>query len=98
MLRIILILAAIYVLYKLIANDWFKRLKQRDKEEKEEVDRKVAAGEMAKDPECGVYVPIDQSISARDGDQIYYFCGYDCRDKFLRRLENGRKILDDGEK
>lgn len=97
MIRLILVCVAIYILYKLISNDWFKKLRKRDEEAKADIERKAAAGEMAKDPECGVYVPVDQSITVKDGDQIYYFCSYDCRDKFLRRLEAGRKTLDSGE-
>lgn len=95
MIKLILFLVGVYVLYKLIANDWFKKLKKREEEEKRETERGVEAGEMAKDPECGVYVPIDQAITVRNGDEIYYFCSYDCRDKFLNRLGAGRKTIDD---
>lgn len=57
------------------------------------MERKVAAGEMVKDPECGTYVSVDGNISVRDGDKVYRFCSYDCRDKFLQRLEEGGREL-----
>ena len=96
MIRIIIILAAVYFLYKIVSRDWLKKLKNDKEEERKETERKVAAGEMVKDPECGAYVAVDQAVTVRDGDNVYYFCGYDCRDKFLERLENRRKTLGQG--
>lgn len=78
----LILILAIYVLYRLFANDILKK-KRVDKEESAaDLERKVAAGEMVKDPECGTYVSVDGNISVRDGDKIYRFCSYDCRDKF----------------
>jgi YHS domain-containing protein len=89
----LLLVAAIYVLYRLFANDFLKKKESDEKEDAREMDRKVAAGEMVKDPECGVYISADAEVTVRDGDKTYRFCGYDCRDKFLRRLkEGGRQI------
>lgn len=94
MLRLLILLVAAYVIYRLFLNDFFRK-KKRDKKEREENDEKrVAAGEMVKDPECGTYVEIDSSISVRQGAKQYYFCSYECRDKFLARLESGRNLLD----
>lgn len=92
---IILGLAA-YVLYRLFANDWKKKLSKAD--DKTEMERKVASGEMVKDPECGAYVDKDCSITVRDGDSVHRFCSYDCRDAFLKRLENGGRVLPPREK
>lgn len=93
MWKLIILLVAIYALYKLFANDFFKKKKEMDKAEKEELERKQASGEMVKDPECGTWVSVDSSISVRDGDKVYHFCSYECRDKYLKALENGGKIL-----
>ena len=49
--------------------------------------------EMVKDPECGAYVAVDGSISVRDGEKVHRFCSYECRDKFLQRLEEGGREL-----
>ncbi len=89
----LLLIAAGYVLYRLFANDFLKKKKEDKLQEKAETERKVAQGEMVKDPECGVYVDRDSSISVRDGDAVYHFCSYECRDSFLKRLEQGGRVL-----
>lgn len=89
---LILILAA-YILYRLFANDFSKKKTENKAESAAEMERKVAAGEMVKDPECGAYVAVDGSVSVRDGDKVHRFCSYECRDKFLQRLEEGGREL-----
>ena len=84
---------AVYVLYRLFANDFLKKKKENAEDQAAEVERKVAAGEMVKDPECGTYVSVDGNISVRDGDKVYRFCSYECRDKFLERLQEGGRGL-----
>lgn len=91
MVKFIIIIAVIYIGYKLFANDFRKKKKDELKREQEETARQVEAGEMVPDPECGAYVAIDSSISVKDGPKTYYFCSYDCRDKFLKKLEAKRK-------
>lgn len=93
MWKFLFIILAGYVAYKLFAKDFMKKREASEREEKEERDRRIVAGEMVKDPECGVYVAVDSSISVRDGDRVYHFCSYDCRDKFLKRLEDGGRLL-----
>lgn len=93
MWKFIILLGAVYVLYKLFANDFIKKKKEMARAEKEEIERKQASGEMVKDPECGTWVSVDSSISVRDGDRIYHFCSYECRDKYLKALENGGRVL-----
>ena len=89
-----LILAvAVYVLYRMFANDILKKKQADKKEDTAEMERKAAAGEMVKDPECGAYVSVDDSITVRDGEKVYRFCSYDCRDKFLKRLQEGGREL-----
>ena len=90
MLKFVIILAVIYIGYKMFANDFLRKRKQDEKEQKEETDRKIAAGEMVKDPECGVYVALDDSVSVKDGNRTWYFCSYECRDKFLKKIDGGR--------
>ena len=93
MLKWLILIVAIYVLYRLFANDVLKKKKINTEESAADLERKVAAGEMVKDPECGTYVSVDGNISVRDGDKVYRFCSYDCRDKFLQRLEEGGREL-----
>ena len=89
---LILILAG-YALYRLFANDVLKKKKENKEDNAADLERKIAAGEMVKDPECGTYVAVEGNISVRDGDTIHRFCSYECRDKFLQRLEEGGREL-----
>ena len=76
----LLLVLAIYVLYRLFMND--RKKKSRDSvKEKEQM---VATGELVKDPVCGAYISPDSSVSVRDGETVHRFCSYECRDKFLR--------------
>ncbi len=88
MFKFILICIAIYFLYRLFANDFFKKKKVDAEKEKAENEKLIAKGDMVKDPECGTYILKDGAISVREGDKIWYFCSYECRDDFL----NKRKI------
>lgn len=89
---LILILAG-YALYRLFANDVLKKKKENKEDNAADRERKIAAGEMVKDPECGTYVAVEGNISVRDGETIHRFCSYECRDKFLQRLEEGGREL-----
>ncbi len=89
MWKFLIIILAGVVLYKLVTND---REKQ-DKNEQKDRARKIARGEMVKDPVCGTYVEREGAISVRDGGTVHVFCSYDCRRKFLEELEaKGREI------
>ncbi len=93
MWKFIILAAAAYLLYRLFANDFLKKKKDDEIADKKEREQKIAAGEMVKDPECGTWVAKDGSLTVRDGDAIHHFCSYECRDKFLKRLEAGGRVL-----
>lgn len=97
MIKLIIFAIAAYVVYRLFVNDFLNKKKAQKKMDQEEADRKIAAGDMVKDPECGVYVSVEDSITVRDGDKIYYFCSYDCRDNFLKKLGTGGHVLPEQE-
>lgn len=97
MFQLIILIVAIYVAWRLFSNDIRKKKRQSEVEAKKEENRKVNCGEMAQDPECGAYVAVDGSLTVRDGDRIYHFCSYECRDKFLKRLEAGGRLLPERE-
>lgn len=89
----LILILAVYALYRLFANDVLKKQKENKEENAAEMERKIAAGEMVKDPECGTYVSAEGNISVRDGEIVHHFCSYECRDKFLQRLEEGGREL-----
>ncbi len=93
MVKWIVLALACYILYRLFANDLFKKRQKEEKVDEKEMERKVAAGELVKDPVCGAYVSLDDSITVRDGEKTYHFCSYDCREKFLKQLEAGGRDL-----
>ena len=93
MLKWLILILAVYALYRLFANDVQKKQKENKEENAAEMERKIAAGEMIKDPECGTYVSAEGNISVRDGEIVHHFCSYECRDKFLQRLEEGGREL-----
>lgn len=95
-MKLLIIGVALFAAYKLFFND-FKRKKQgKSEEDGKERARRMAAGELIKDPVCGDYVSVDDSVTVRDGDKIYHFCSYECRDKFLKQLEQGGREIPGG--
>lgn len=87
MWKFVFIAIAAYFLYRLFANDLLKKSRQEEIEERCDREEKLAAGKMAKDPECGQWIDKNGAPAVRDGDKVSYFCSYDCRDKFLKKLE-----------
>ena len=81
MLKWILILAAVYMLYRMFESE----RRKKSAKAKQETQQLIATGELVKDPVCGAYVEAESAISARDGATVYHFCSYDCRDAFLRQ-------------
>ena len=46
---------------------------------------KTAGGEdMVHDPQCGVYLPRGDAVTARKGSETLHFCSEDCRRAFFR--------------
>lgn len=87
--KLLIIGVAIFFLYKLVTNDKGRRTKSDAKTR----ERKIATGELVKDPVCGAYVDADSAISVRDGKTVHRFCSYECRKQFLDELEDqGREI------
>lgn len=89
MLKLVLFALAAYALYRFFKNDSLRKKKREEMEEAEKTAEAVSSGDMVQDPECGAYVAVDDSISVRDGNRVYHFCSYECRDKFLKRLKSG---------
>lgn len=83
LLKFIIIGAALFFIYKLFMGDKKKKEMQQEKT----IKQKVASGEMVKDPNCGTYVDKDGAIRVREGEKVHVFCSYECRDKFIKKLQ-----------
>ncbi|MBO6002372.1 MAG: transcriptional regulator [Desulfovibrio sp.] len=77
-----------YVLYRLFMND----RKKQDEKKAAERERKIQSDEMVKDPVCGTYVDKSSAISVRSGDQVLYFCSYECRQKYIESVQEQKKL------
>lgn len=84
--KLLFLAAAIYFLVKMFQGD----SKQAQKEAKKTQETLIAKGELVKDPVCGSFVSLDDSVQARDGNKILHFCSYECRDKYLKQIEASR--------
>lgn len=93
LVKLLLIGAGLFILYKLFANDFLSKKKASSEKEAKATKKKKEAGELVKDQVCGTYVSIDDSITVRDGEKVHHFCSYECRDKFLKQLEDGGREL-----
>ena len=81
--KLLFFAAAVFFLWKMFQGDANKR-KQETKMERETL---IAKGEMVKDPVCGSFVSLEDSVRARDGEKTLHFCSYECRDKYLKQVE-----------
>ena len=81
MLKVVIIIAIAYMLWRMFESE--KRKKQE--KEQQEKDELIATGVVVKDPECGTYVDAESAIRVRDGAAVHCFCSYDCRDVFLKK-------------
>jgi hypothetical protein len=41
-----------------------------------------ASGPLKRDPVCGTYIPVDNSVRKSVNGEVLYFCSPDCRDKY----------------
>lgn len=82
MLKFLVIGIGLFLLYKLFMGDKKKKEMNAEKETK----RQVKAGTVVKDPVCGTYVSIDDSLRVRSGEEVHHFCSYECRDKYLKQI------------
>ena len=90
MWKVVILILAAYILYRMFIND-----KRRKESVKANVDKaRAKAGDLAKDPICGTYVSKENALTVRENDTVYYFCSYDCRDAFLKQ-KNAIDVTDE---
>ncbi|CAM2061563.1 Transcriptional regulator [Desulfovibrionales bacterium] len=82
MWKVIIFVAAGFLLFKLITNERRRAIKiKKDKNE-----NLIATGEMTKDLMCGAFVSMDSDIRVNNDGKVFHFCSYDCRDKYLKQI------------
>lgn len=82
MMKWLLIIAAVFILYKLFINDRRRRVAQEERKP----ESIKPTGEMIQDPVCGAFVSKDSDIRVRQGEAVHCFCSYDCRDKYIKQV------------
>ncbi|MFW5730844.1 MAG: transcriptional regulator [Desulfonatronovibrionaceae bacterium] len=83
MFKILILIAVGFILFKLLTNDKKKKVKDISKQH----EKMAADGIMVKDPICGTYVDKQSDIRVKHDHQVHCFCSYDCRDKYLKKIE-----------
>ena len=87
-IKVAIVALVCYVLYRLFMND-NKKKAEKDAEKKK---KRMESGEMVKDPVCGTYVEKDSAITVRNGEQTLYFCSYECRQKYIDKFTEQKKL------
>ena len=86
MWKFVLFAVAAFILWKMFKGD----LNRRKQEAQTEQETLIAKGEMVKDPVCGSYVALDNSVRLQAGGEIMHFCSYECRDKYLKQIGDSK--------
>lgn len=84
MIKFLVFIAAACILYKLVVGDRKKKHELRQQAQRS----MEKEGILVKDPVCGTYVSKESDIRVKHGDRTLYFCSYDCRDKYLKKIEH----------
>ncbi len=82
--KLLIFAVAGYALYRLFMNDRLKKVET----EKASTEKLKADGQLVKDPTCGTYVDPEMAISVRNGEERHFFCSHECRDAYIKQIEN----------
>jgi len=83
MTRLVLLIVLLYLLYRLIKMVIGGPRLERSREGGKQKKKERIEDEMVKDPQCGVYVPKREAVTAKVGGEKIYFCSEDCKEAFL---------------
>jgi len=78
MVRLLALIAAAYLIYRLFKPSKKKPVPRSDGD---------VVDQMVKDPQCGTYFPQSQAITAKIDGQRLYFCSKKCRDEYVARYK-----------
>lgn len=86
-MRLIVLLIAVYLLYRLVKSWGTKRMTHSGQAPARRADGEVD-DVMVKDPQCGAYFPSRKAVRARVDGQELEFCSEQCRDRYLAEHES----------
>ena len=81
-MKLVIFIIALYIAYRLIAKPSVPKERPSAGESKKNPVRD--GEETVFDAVCGTYVPKSAAITEKKGGSLFYFCGTDCREKFLK--------------
>ncbi len=85
-IRILLFLVLVSVIRSLLARVFSPTLKMHSRPRfGSDRARERVAGQMIKDPQCGMYVAADLAITKRLKGKTLHFCSEECRDSFINQ-------------
>jgi YHS domain-containing protein len=84
LLRFLIIIVALWLLRRLLASVFGEPPKRP---RGNSGSRPVEAGQMVKDPVCGMYMDPRLAVQLQSRGGSFYFCSKECREKF-RTLEH----------
>ena len=82
MLRLLIIAALIYLLYRAF-NSWLMKHLPTSKESPTNRNAREIDDVMVKDPQCQAYFPKRKAVRLTTDDQELYFCSEECRDTYM---------------
>jgi YHS domain-containing protein len=82
MLRLLIIAAVVYFLYRGL-NRWLRGPASPFGDRLGHGDATAVDDIMVKDPQCQAYFPKRKAVQARIDGRDHYFCSTTCRDKFV---------------
>ncbi len=85
MIRLILIAAAVYLIYRFF---WKRKPKIPFPGRSRETTHEDV---LVQDPCCKTYVPKGQAITLKHEGETLYFCSPECRERFLSKGESQEK-------
>ena len=81
-MKIIILIIALYIVYRIITKPSVSKERPSSFDAKKTPVRD--GEETVFDSVCGTYVPKSAAITEKKGGSLFYFCGADCREKFLK--------------
>jgi uncharacterized protein len=81
MTRLIIIVVALYLLYRVLKGFIIR------KPDSGKAPRAEVMDELVQDPECEIYVPKRSSVKRMIGGRVYNFCSDECAKRFEERTK-----------